>query len=166
MQRKSVGIALGLLVGLMVLIFATTMLIQQRAEELRLRTPIPESTIRAYSPRLPITDRVQAVIAARLFLGGTRLESLQPPEVLFVEQMTLSEVKKRAERPGEQSYEGIPLDTPVWFIIFKGVWRIHPPDPLHTITPPPPFQDCQYVRLPVNIDGFRATGGIDCPETK
>jgi hypothetical protein len=166
-RRKHVLIAFFcILVGLIIITYFARISILRPMEDQRYRTPIPESTIRAYSFGAPISDRLQAVIAARAFLNGTRLESLQPPEVILAERMALAEAKKKTTKPGDQSYEGLPLDTSVWFVIFKGVWRVHPPDPEHTITPLPPMRGCQYVWMPENEGGYGATSGIDCVDTK
>jgi hypothetical protein len=46
-------------------------------------TPIPESTLMAYRQGTPAANKLQAVIAARVSLSGSRMESLQPPDVIF-----------------------------------------------------------------------------------
>jgi hypothetical protein len=131
-------------------------------EDQSFRTPIPESTLMAYKEGTPIANKLQAVIAARVLLSTTRLESIQPPEVIDVQRITLAEAIKKAIKPGELTYEGISLDTPVWFVIFKGNWQVHPPSPGVTATPPPPYQGCQYVWIAEANNGYAATGNIDC----
>ena len=133
-----------------------------KMEDQSYRTPIPESTLMAFRSGTPIANKVQAVIAARVLVSQTRMESLQPSEVIFVERMTLAEAKKKAAKPGTESYEDIPADTPVWFVVFKGAWQVHPPSPGQTVTPPPPFYGCQYVWTTENGNGYAATGYIDC----
>jgi hypothetical protein len=164
--QRAITIFVFFLIGLIFLSSCALTRSTQPAEDLLYGTPIPERTFRAYQSSKPVPEQFQAANAAIDFVGHTRLESLQTPEVLLVEKITLSQAKKMTEGPGVQSYEGIPLDTPVWFVIMKGVWRVHPPDPEHTITPLPPLEGCQYVWMPVDAELPRTTGGIDCPEGK
>ena len=125
-------------------------------------TPIPESTLKAYKGGTPITNKLQAVVAARVLLSTSRMEEIQPSEVIYVQRMTLAEALKKAERPGVETFEDISLQTPVWFVIFQGDWQLHPPLPGITATPLPPFHGCQYVWVAENNNGYAATGGIDC----
>ena len=131
-------------------------------EEQTFRTPIPESTLMAYQAGTPIANKLQAVIAARVLLSTSRLENIQPPEVIDVQLMTLAEAKKKAEKPGVENFEDIPSETPVWFVVFKGNWQLHPPSPGITATPPPPYQGCQYVWIAEANNGYAATGNIEC----
>jgi hypothetical protein len=126
------------------------------------RTPIPESTLQAYRGGTPITNKLQAVIAARVYLSTSRMEDIQPPQVIYIQRMTLAEALKKAEKPGVETFEDIPMQTPVWFVIFQGIWQLHPPLPGITATPLPPFHGCQYVWITENNNGYAATGDIDC----
>ena len=76
--------------------------------------------------------------------------------------MTLAEAIKRAARPGVEIFEDIPPGTPVWFVLFKGNWQLHPPSPGVTATLPPPYQGCQYLWIAEANNGYAATGDIDC----
>ena len=129
-----------------------------QTEEQPFRTPIPESTLMAYQSGTPIANELQAVIAARALLLTSRMEYIQPPEVIDVQRITLAEAKKKTA----QSYDDIPPETPVWFVVFKGNWQLHPPSPGITVTPPPPYQGCQYVWIAEANNGYAATGNIDC----
>jgi hypothetical protein len=131
-------------------------------EEQTFRTPIPESTLKAYHAGTPIANKLQAVIAARVLLSTSRLENIQPPEVIYVQRMTLAEATKKAAKPGVENFEDIPPETPVWFVVFKGNWQLHPPSPGITVTPPPPYQGCQYVWISEANNGYAATGDINC----
>ena len=133
-----------------------------QTEDQTFRTPIPESTLKAYHAGTPIANKLQAVIAARVLLSTSRLENIQPPEVIYVQRMTLAEATKKAAKPGVENFEDIPSETPVWFVVFKGNWQLHPPSPGITATPPPPYQGCQYVWIAEANNGYAATGNIEC----
>ena len=95
------------------------------AEEALHLTPIPDETLAAYQEGTPITSKLQAVIAARTFLETTRLSFTTEPSVISV-----------VEEPAK-----------VWKIVFEGDWLVTPPDPNHTLTPPPPEHGCVYVTI-------------------
>mgnify|MGYP005825777923 CR=1 FL=1 len=148
---------------LILLVSCTKLQAPFQVEDQTYRTPIPESTLKAYHSGTPIASKLQAVIAARDLLSSMRMDNIQTPEVIDVQRITLAEAKKKANKPGEQTYEGISPDTPVWFVIFKGKWQVHPPSPGITATPPPPYQGCQYVWIAEANNGYAATGDIACP---
>ena len=131
-------------------------------EDDRFRTPISESTLRAYRSGTPIANKVQAVIAARSLASTLQMENLEVPEVISVERLTLAEAKKKVEQPGVGSSEDIPQDSPVWLVVFEGAWQVHPHIPQETLTPPPPFHGCQYVWIAERNNGYAETGPIDC----
>ena len=147
---------------LILLTSCTGIPIQLLREDQSYRTPIPESTLSAFKEGTPITNKLQAVIAARVLLSTSRMEDIQPPEVIYIQRMTLAEAIKKAEKPGVQTFEDIPPQTPVWLVIFQGNWQLHPPLPGITATPLPPFHGCQYVWITENNNGYAATGDIDC----
>ena len=132
------------------------------AEDKRYLTPIPESTLMAFREGTPVTDKLQAVIAASAEIPSSRMESLQPPAVIFVEQMTLAEAQKKTTPPGVESFNDIPANTPVWLVIFEGEWQLHSPIPGQTATLPSSFHGCQFVWMTANGNGYSATGNIDC----
>ena len=131
-------------------------------EDQRYRTPIPENTLQAYKEGTPITNKLQAVVAARVLLSTSRMKDIQPPQVIYVHHMTLTEALKKTEKPGVETFEDIPLQTPVWLVIFQGDWQLHPPLPGITATPLSSFHGCQYVWITENNNGYAATGTIDC----
>ena len=147
---------------LILLASCTGLPVRWLGEDQSYRTPIPESTLRAYRQGTPITNKLQAVVAARVLLSTSRMEEIQPSEVIYIQRMTLAEALKKAEKPGVETFEDIPLQTPVWFVIFQGDWQLHPPLPGVTATPLPPFHGCQYVWIAENNNGYAATGTIDC----
>ena len=125
-------------------------------------TPIPESTLMAYREDTPISNKLQAVIAASALLSNSPMENIQPPEVIYVQRITLEEAIQKTTKPGEQIYEDIPPKTPVWLVIFKGTWQVYPPVPGNTVLPPP-YHGCQAVWIAEANNGYSATCGIDCP---
>ncbi len=161
-ELKKYGLPICLWICLILLAGCTGLPIRLLKEDQSYRTPIPESTLRAYQEGTPITNKLQAVVAARALLSTSRMEDIQPPVVIYIQRMTLAQAIKKAERPGVETFEDIPLQTPVWFIIFQGVWQLHPPLPGITATPLPPFHGCQYVWITENNNGYAATGDIDC----
>ena len=163
MKKLKVSRVLSCLVlWLILLVSCTTLQAPFQTEDQTFRTPIPESTLKAYHAGTPIANKLQAVIAARVLLSTSRLENIQPPEVIYVQRMTLAEATKKAAKPGVENFEDIPPETPVWFVVFKGNWQLHPPSPGITVTPPPPYQGCQYVWIAEANNGYAATGDINC----
>ncbi len=134
----------------------------QATEDTTYLTPVPETTLAAYRPGSPIESRLQAVIAARASLATTRLRYAETPEVVWAEEMKLEDAHKRAAQPGVSTYEDRPGDTKVWLVVFEGEWQVIPPDPLHTVTPPPPSHGCAYVILDATDSGRNEIGTMDC----
>jgi hypothetical protein len=126
-------------------------------------TPIPESTLMAYREGTPIGNKLQAVIAASALLSNSPMENIQPPEVIYVQRITLAEAIKKTTKPGEQTFEDIPPQTPVWLVVFKGTWQVYPDSPGNTGTLPPPYHGCQSVWITEANNGYSATCAIDCP---
>ena len=129
-------------------------------------TPIPQETLMAYKETMPITSKLHAVIAAQAILGTTRMHYTAPPQVVLVEETNLGDAHKRVKQHGTYTYEDRPGNTKVWFVVFEGDWQIIPPDPMHTITPPPPSHGCAYVIIEANEYGRAQIGGINCPSPK
>jgi len=161
-KLKNYGVPGSILICLILLAACTGIPIRWLGDDQSYLTPIPESTLQAYRGGTPITTKLQAVIAARVLLSTSRMEDIQPPQVIYVQRMTLAGALKKAEKPGVETFEDIPMQTPVWFVIFQGDWQLHPPLPGITATPLPPFHGCQYVWISENNNGYAATGGIDC----
>lgn len=151
-------------IGLMALAACQSVHKNLNVEDLSFLTPIPENTLNAYRSGTLITNKLQAVVAARAFLSGGAIRSLQTPEVVSVDRMTLAEVKQKTLRPGEDFDADLPFFTPVWLVIFKADWQpdSQPPPPGKTVTPPPVSPGCQYVWMTENNDGIAATGRIYC----
>ena len=105
---------------------------------------------------------MQAVIAARRYLGTTRLEFSTPPNIVSVEEMNLTNANRRAGFPGA-AVNDVPGDTKVWLVIFEGDYRIVPPDPMHTLTPNPPGHGCSAVIILANIGLPSGIGTLGCP---
>ena len=156
------GILICLFLSLILLVSCVEIQAPFKMEDQTFLTPIPESTLMAYQAGTPIANKLQAVIAARVLLSTSRLENIQPPEVIYVQRMTLAEATKKAAKPGVENFEDISPEIPVWFVIFKGNWQLHPPSPGITVTPLPPYKGCQYVWIAEANNGYAATGDIDC----
>jgi hypothetical protein len=125
-------------------------------------TPIPEATLSAFRADSSIESKLQAVIAARVYLGTTRLRYTKIPKVVSAEAVTLEDAHQRVTQPGSYRYEDRPGDTSVWLVIFEGEWQVIPPDPLHTVTPPPPSPGCTYVILDTEDSGRTEIGTMEC----
>ena len=124
-------------------------------------TPVPEETLFAYRVEPPISDKLEAVMAARLSLQASRLHFSLIPVVVSVEALKLEDARQRVEQSGITHYEGRPGDTKVWLIIFEGELQLIPPDPEHTYTPRPPQHGCIYVIVDADDSGGQL-GGMDC----
>jgi hypothetical protein len=128
-------------------------------------TPIPQSTIAAYTEDIPIKNKQDAAIAAQALLSSTRLEYEVLPRVTFVENLPLEEAhqKVRQTQPGAYSPEDRPGNTRVWLVLFEGEWRIVPPDPEHIYTPEPLAHGCAFVIIDRKNDRSEI-GTIKCSE--
>ena len=133
------------------------------AEDTTYLTPIPEATLVAFQAGAPIETRLQAAIAARASLGSTRLSFAAEPKVVSVEELNLAEAHQRVTQPGVTTYEDRPAEARVWLVFFESDWQVIPPDPGHTVTPPPPAHGCVYVLLQASDAGRTEVGTIACP---
>lgn len=84
------------------------------------------------------------------------------PRVASVQELALAEAQRRVAQAGVSSYDDRPSDTLVWLVIFQGEWQVFPPDPLHTITPPPASVGCVYVLMDAKDPGRSQVGSIEC----
>lgn len=103
-------------------------------------TPIPEETLAAFREGTPIESKLQAVIAARVYLSSTRLQSAATPEVISAVQ----------EEPD------------VWRVLFEGDWQVVPPGP-DPVTALPPTHGCVYVKIYTGQNQRTETGTTGCP---
>ena len=124
-------------------------------------TPIPKATINAYRENMPITNKLEAAIAAQNFLETTRLDFKEYPKVIFVERTTLDEAyqKIHSQKPEDYDTENRQGKTKVWLVIVEGNFRIIPP--LSEPTPTPYSHGCAYVIIDQN--GANEMGTIACP---
>jgi len=129
----------------------------QPTEDTSYLTPIPEATRRAFKYTLPITTKLQAVMFA-LGARGLHFGFVGTPKVISVEEVQVSELVKQGISNGNDLAE----DTKVWLVVLEGEIQTNPPDPLHIVTPPPPFHGCNYVILQESV-GVKQIGGINCP---
>ena len=127
-------------------------------------TPIPQETLQAYEFDTPVRNKMDAVIAARLSLSTTRLNFTETPKVISVEEMKLSDARRRAAQPGINTYEDRPGDTMVWLVIFEGEWSISgpPTDPANPATMEPPSHGCVFVIVDANDSSRSDVGTIFC----
>ncbi len=95
-----------------------------------------------YSP-----EQQAAIQKARQMLASSRLEFQSPPQLIAIEETDLEAAQERmtpegAEPPPTKNQEA---KMQVWLALFAGELRIIPPDPSHTLTPPPFTHRCVYV---------------------
>jgi len=119
-------------------------------EDERYLTPIPEATIAAYRDDMPITNKLDAVIAAQRNIGPTRLEFEDGPAVVSVDELTLDEAHQRVRDPQSDNYyyEDRPGNTKVWLVVLEGNYRIIPP--ISDSTPQPFRHGCAYAIIDEN----------------
>jgi hypothetical protein len=134
-----------------------------KTEDTLYLTPIPQSTIAAYTEDMPIKNKQDAAIAAQAILSSTRLEYEELPRVTFVENLSLEEAHQKVtqSQPGEYSSEDRPGNTRVWLVLLEGDWRIVPPDPEHVYTPEPLTHGCTFVIIDRKNDRTEI-GTINC----
>jgi hypothetical protein len=127
-------------------------------------TPIPNETLQAFSYEDPIKTKQQAVLYARMDLRTSRLEFTDTLEVVSVDRLRYGDAKEKMKVLGHSQFnETVGNGETVWLVIFKGFFTIHPPDPLHTFTPPPPSLGCAYSLFSSDGDGLGSLGTIQCP---
>jgi hypothetical protein len=129
----------------------------QSMEDKSYLTPIPESTLSAYRSEMPITNKLEAVIAAQMFMRTTRLEYEETPSVVSVDELTLDEAHRRVRDPqsGNYYYEDRPGNTIVWLVVLEGNYRIIPP--VADYTPEPFGRGCAYVIIDQDGGGEMTT---------
>jgi hypothetical protein len=142
-MRLSLNVAMLVLVslGLVILISCSNLTNQPTAtDDSRYLTPIPEETLAAFRAGTPIESKLQAVIAARVYLSSTRLRYSASPAVISV------------------------LEDPpnVWKVVFEGEWQVIPPE-TRPVTPSPPVHGCVYVTIYTNDNERTEIGTIGCP---
>ncbi len=129
------------------------------------RTPIPIETLSAYKEGAPINNRLDAVIVGQRILWSSRISYVDEIEVVFVEQMSLTQALKRIERTGP-NWTKLSGDSKVWLVVFEGEWQLLFPPPsasdLHP-TLEPPYHGCRYSLFTANDGSYLAGGGILCP---
>ena len=165
-RRSAFQIVLvGLIVGMAVYLAGCGSSVEmgQATEDRTYLTAVPEATLMAFRSDSPIRNKLQAVIAARVNLESTRLRFSEPPQVVSVDALSLEEAHQRVAQPRITTYEDRPGDTPVWLVIFEGDWQVFPPDPFHTVTPPPPVHGCTYVIIDQNDGARTEICEISCP---
>ena len=133
------------------------------SEDTTYLTPIPQNTLDAYLNRPPADEKLQVVVAARLFLGTTRIVFTEPPDVLSIESISLEEARQRVDQPETTLYEDRPGNTTTWLVIFEGDYQIIPPAPENTLPPEPAHHGCAYVIVdPFTMEGDEG-GTFGCP---
>ena len=120
-------------------------------------TPVPEETLLAFRFGSPVSSELQAVIAAQVSLGATRLRYTEAPTVVTVEQASYGEVRERIGQSKSFADDDYPADTKVWFVIFAGEWQILPPGP--DATPFPLSDGCVVVIINSDDGSPLQTGG-------
>jgi hypothetical protein len=125
-------------------------------------TPIPETTLAAYRDEMPITNKLEAVVAAQMFMRTTRIKYEELPRVISVEELELTDAQHRMRDPESENYyyEDRPGNTIVWLILLEGDFRIVPP--VSDYTPEPFVRGCAYVLIDKNGRGEMST--TKCPD--
>ncbi len=124
-------------------------------------TPPSTQTLEAFRFDTPIKDQDQAAIAAQLMLTSTRLRSPQS-QIVSAQELSVAEARSRLGQAGGSLSPDWPAHAPVWLVIFRGDWQVFPPDPWHTITPPPATEGCVFVLMGVNNPRQSQVGTIAC----
>jgi hypothetical protein len=120
-------------------------------------TPVTQATLDAFQYGQPIARADQAVVAARLALGTTRIHFAAPPWPISVESMTYAEARQRLERPGHARH---PDSMAVWLVIFEGDYQIV--GPMEQPTPGAEGRRCAYALIRDRDGGSLQMGTIDC----
>jgi hypothetical protein len=138
--------------------------IQPQPEDVDDLNPFTQETMAAFHTTLSapgdfvIETRQQAVSAAQLTMGTTRLDYEGYPNVIRVEKTILGEARGKIRRQG---MDGKPDNTIVWLVQFEGKGRIIPP--MNVSTPIPFGRVCSFViQEPDSIGGWAGT--MDCLE--
>lgn len=108
----------------------------------------------------PIDSPMRAVIAAQSSLVTTRLEAVEAPMVLSVEELPYADARARIAR-AEEVDAPVGAGDNVWLVILRGTWQIVPPGP--ESTPMPAQQQCVFAIInPETCHAFQV-GTLACP---
>jgi heat shock protein HslJ len=104
-------------------------------------TPVPWETVKKYSYKDSIHSKFEAVIAAQLQLGTSRLRPVDTPKVIYVERLDYMRAKGTVIPLDISGLDAFVSDNGVWFVVFEGQWSMEggpaEPEPTWTSTDQP-----------------------------
>ena len=119
-------------------------------------TPIPQATINAFKFGKPITNKLDAVIAANYMTSSPSIVPVGSPVAIFVEELKLRDAYKRVEQTDQ--YESRSGGSLVWLVAFEGDWEMTPPGSDSSRT----FNGCIWVILNAGDGNKILSGGVTC----
>ncbi len=157
---KSFGLILACVFFILIAGCSGTGIAPTPTEDTSYLTPIPEATLIAFRRGASIDNKLQAVIVARIeLMSPIHFKPVGTQEVLFVEELNLSEAYRMVENAGSSPHQTSAGTTKVWLVIFEGDIEVTPP---LQRTPNPPFHSCSYVIFDAVGGQGGEVGGVDC----
>ena len=90
-----------------------------------LQTPISEETLRAYGDNVPITNKTEAIIAARAKLLTSRIKPIENPRVISAGFIRYKDAIIRMQAKESDRHL---LDKKVWLVNFEGDFTFTMPE--------------------------------------
>lgn len=127
------------------------------------KAPTPEATLSLYRPGFPVETRLTAAAIGRQLLeaqeGFTWIES---PKAVLAKEMSYADANRRIGL-GDAQYDLWPEQTRVWFVIFKGRWKLIPLGPTQAPPLPVTYDGCLLLVFTVRDASLISTGDSICP---
>ena len=148
----------GILLALLITGLAISLLLYIRLTSVAYHSPIPAATLAAFQSGVPIENPTQALVAAQLYLGTTRLYAMGEILPYDAQSVRYAEALACTTQPGTTDYTSHPEDARVWLVLFEGQWQIE--SLFQDTTPVAPQPGCVYVILNAQDGSGMGAGGI------
>ena len=126
-------------------------------------TPVENAAPAAPAGGPALTGNSEAVsVALRIYeREGTRW--LEPPQAVYVEQMSYADVHKMLPMSGDPQESGWAAETLMWMVVFRGQWRLLPYGQTQGAPAPTIYKGCTFVVFTAAADEVIMAGDTPCP---
>jgi hypothetical protein len=126
-------------------------------------TPTLVATLESYQPGSPVETTTDAIIVAgTLFEEKGGAQWIEPPQPVFVEEMSYAAAVERLG-VGEGEYNLWPPEARVWLVVFKGQWELVPLDPTQANPEPVRYEGCGFTLFTARDGEWISMGDATCP---
>jgi hypothetical protein len=87
---------------------------------------------------------------------------IEPPQPVFVEEMSYAEAVERLG-VGDGEYTLWTPETKVWLVVFKGQWEVVPLDPNQANPAPIRYEGCGFTVFTARAGEWISMGDATCP---